>query len=286
VHQWSQIFAGKFTSGSGILFTMDLAAGPSDIIAMAGQASGAVNFGGGVLSAAGGVDAYLACFDAGGAHQASTLFGGTKSDGASGVTYDTSGNLVLAGTFLSTSISFGGSSIAHSGGFGSDLFAAVFDAGNAHLWSTSYVGGFEVHAGVFPSGDILLSGSSHPGIDFGGGPLTDASPFLAKLEGNSSVSAVTATPSMSSLGENYPNPFNPSTSIPVTLGRAATVTLGVYDAHGRHIATLLEGTLPAGTRAVTWNGRTDTGAVAPSGVYLYRLVAGGQVSARRMVLLK
>ncbi|MDH4037894.1 MAG: T9SS type A sorting domain-containing protein [Candidatus Krumholzibacteria bacterium] len=285
-HQWSQIFAGKFTSGSGILFTMGLAAGPADAIAVAGQASGTVNFGGGVLSAAGGVDAYLACFDAGGVHQTSTMFGGTKSDGATGVAYDASGNLILAGTFLSTSITFGGSPLAHSGGFGNDMFAAVFDASNAHLWSTSYVGGYEIHAAVFPSGDILLSGSSAPGVDFGGGPLTAASPFLAKLEGNASASAVTASPAMASLGENYPNPFNPATTIPVTLSRAAKVMLDVYDARGRRVATLFDGSLPAGTHALAWNGETDAGHVAPSGVYVVRLVAGEQASARRMVLLK
>ena len=83
-----------------------------------------------------------------------------------------------------------------------------------------------------------------------------------------------------------PNPFNPQTRIDFVLDRRGHVEIAVFDLAGRRIATLHQGELGIGEHHVTWNGRTDTGAPAPSGQYRYVLkTATGQV-ARSMMLLK
>jgi len=88
------------------------------------------------------------------------------------------------------------------------------------------------------------------------------------------------------LGANYPNPFNPSTTIPFVLSRDGRVNLEVLDASGRRVATLFAGELPAGSHALTWAGVDDGGWPVASGVYLYRLRDEGESQARRMLLLK
>jgi hypothetical protein len=83
------------------------------------------------------------------------------------------------------------------------------------------------------------------------------------------------------LRQNYPNPFNPTTNINFSLSGSGWVTLKVYDLLGRVTATLVEGTLPAGNHEVQFDGRRLS-----SGVYVYRLIAGGSAQSRTMMLLK
>ncbi len=86
---------------------------------------------------------------------------------------------------------------------------------------------------------------------------------------------------------NYPNPFNPSTTLEFSLPRSAEVELKVLDARGRLVRTLLAGeTMVAGVHRVRWQGGSDSGRDVPSGVYFYRCGAGGEVVTGRMVLLK
>ena len=88
------------------------------------------------------------------------------------------------------------------------------------------------------------------------------------------------------LHTNYPNPFNPVTTISFDLPEASQVSLEVFDMMGRRIATLINGTLGAGTHAANWDASTTTGASVASGMYLYRIKAGSFVATRRMILMK
>jgi hypothetical protein len=89
------------------------------------------------------------------------------------------------------------------------------------------------------------------------------------------------------LGPNYPNPFNPSTTIPVTLLKQADVEIKVYNVTGQEIATLMTGTLNAGLHTFRWDGRTSTGGKAASGVYFVEIHVGDNHRVRRpMVLMK
>jgi len=80
---------------------------------------------------------------------------------------------------------------------------------------------------------------------------------------------------------NYPNPFNPSTTIPFQLPKSGWVTLKVYDVLGRTIATLVDEPREAGYHEVQFDGRQ-----LASGVYFYRLEFDGQIKHRQMLLIK
>ena len=88
-------------------------------------------------------------------------------------------------------------------------------------------------------------------------------------------------PSQVSLGANYPNPFNPTTTFSYSITGPTRVKLRVYDLLGRQVATLVDGLQSAATYQVTFDA-----ANLASGVYLYRLEAAGQLITKQMILLK
>jgi flagellar hook assembly protein FlgD len=88
------------------------------------------------------------------------------------------------------------------------------------------------------------------------------------------------------LGKPVPNPFNPSTIIPLTLPAAATVHLHIYDVGGRRVRSLHDGPLAAGVHRVLWDGRDDAGRELASGVYLIRLEGAGPALTQRVILLR
>jgi len=85
---------------------------------------------------------------------------------------------------------------------------------------------------------------------------------------------------------NYPNPFNPVTQIPFTLGKQSRVTLQIFDIRGSLIRTLVDGSLSGGAHSVTWDGRDRAGRKVGSGSYIYRLQSGEYSQSRMMVILK
>jgi len=88
------------------------------------------------------------------------------------------------------------------------------------------------------------------------------------------------------LDQNYPNPFNSETTIRLTLPAAGWVELSIYDLSGQKVEVLVNGWRPAGDYSVRWDGRDQRGDALASGVYLYRLQTGGEVGARKLLLLK
>ncbi|MDI6766381.1 MAG: T9SS type A sorting domain-containing protein, partial [Bacteroidota bacterium] len=80
-------------------------------------------------------------------------------------------------------------------------------------------------------------------------------------------------PSGYNLEANYPNPFNPTTTISYSLPTMSTVKLTVYDFLGREIAVLVDGVEDAGYKSVEWNAVNTLGSQLASGTYFYRLEA-------------
>ena len=78
-------------------------------------------------------------------------------------------------------------------------------------------------------------------------------------------------PASFSLEANYPNPFNPTTSIPLGLPRQGEVNLDVFDVLGQKIRTLVDDGMAAGFHLISWDGRDDDGRQVGAGMYLYRL---------------
>ena len=85
---------------------------------------------------------------------------------------------------------------------------------------------------------------------------------------------------------NYPNPFNPETTIRYALPRQETVTLTIYNLSGQIVRQLVGEVQPAGRYTVVWGGQDAHGRIVGSGVYLYRLEAGAYSQVQRMLLLK
>ncbi len=88
------------------------------------------------------------------------------------------------------------------------------------------------------------------------------------------------------LQQNFPNPFNPRTTIGFDVPREVEACLRVYDVSGRLVDVLLNGVTMQGHYEVVWRGRDMAGRVAPAGVYFYRLEAEGYVETKRMTLMK
>lgn len=86
--------------------------------------------------------------------------------------------------------------------------------------------------------------------------------------------------------EVSPNPFNPRTTVQYALPTGGVARIVIFDLAGRRIRTLVSGYVDAGRHEAHWDGRDEQGRTVASGVYLYRLVAGGFAQTNRMVLLK
>ena len=90
-----------------------------------------------------------------------------------------------------------------------------------------------------------------------------------------------AVPKVFAFTQNYPNPFNPTTQIAFSLPQQSTVKLKVFNVLGQEVATLVNGSLSAGTHSVTFDARN-----LASGLYIYRLTADNFTSVKKMMLLK
>ena len=93
-------------------------------------------------------------------------------------------------------------------------------------------------------------------------------------------------PSQLALRHNYPNPFNPRTTITYELPALMNVKLNVFDVAGQHIATLVDNRLEPGIRNVQWDGRSDAGVKMSSGAYFVRLTAGDKTETLKITLAK
>jgi hypothetical protein len=89
-----------------------------------------------------------------------------------------------------------------------------------------------------------------------------------------------------SLSQNYPNPFNPQTKIDFAVPKSAEVHLAIYNLKGELIRTLLAGQVSPGHYTVLWDGHNQTGEVASSGVYIYKIRIGEWQATKKLTLLK
>ena len=97
----------------------------------------------------------------------------------------------------------------------------------------------------------------------------------------SGVAGEEEIPTEFALTQNFPNPFNPTTEIQYAIPSASNVKLEIFNITGEKVATLVEGFMNEGTYKVSFNASN-----LPSGMYLYRIIAGNFVQTRKMLLLK
>lgn len=127
-------------------------------------------------------------------------------------------------------------------------------------------------------GSDLIDGGTDIGL-----PFIGQAPDLGCFESDypASVDGPGETPLAFRLGQNSPNPFNPSTAIAFQLPAYRRVKLAIYDLLGREVTTLVDGAREPGDHSVRWDA-----AGHPSGVYFYRLDVGGRSEVRKMILLR
>jgi hypothetical protein len=137
---------------------------------------------------------------------------------------------------------------------------------------------------ILPEGtrvEIKITGSAGPGEFVGFDTIRVIN------RGKSAVGEeLRDTPHKVALTGNYPNPFNPTTTISYTTPVSSMVLVNVYDAQGRLLTTLVNEPKPAGSFTATWDGRDRNGANVASGVYFVRLQSSGKTDTRKIVLLK
>jgi hypothetical protein len=112
-------------------------------------------------------------------------------------------------------------------------------------------------------------------------PLSRARQVFYKLSLTTDVGSESSLPQQFSLSQNYPNPFNPATKIDYTVAKAGQVSIKVYNTLGQEIATLVNEHLAPGHYQTLFDGTN-----LPSGLYIYKMTAGGFTQARRMLLIK
>ena len=140
------------------------------------------------------------------------------------------------------------------------------------------------------TGDVNGDGDTDL-VVLGTSPASDHGGVFVLLNQGTPVTAVAsetaATPTTFTLGANYPNPFNPATTIPLAVPDGAkNVDLTIYNVLGQPMRQIWTGPLPAGEHELTWDGHDAQGRPVATGVYVYRLQVDEQTSSRKMVKLE
>ncbi len=136
--------------------------------------------------------------------------------------------------------------------------------------------------------DLVVLGRNEEGGPLGAlGVPGGAFVFINQSSPPTAVAIEQATPSDFVLGANYPNPFNPATTIPLSVPAGAeAVDVAIYNLLGQLVRQVWSGPLAAGEHRLTWDGRDDKGQPVASGAYLYQLRVGDQLRTRKMVKLE
>ena len=145
---------------------------------------------------------------------------------------------------------------------------------------TRIVGGFSnpIDAEIIDNRLYVIEWSSERGLWEITLPQAATETAIAEAEG--------VVPAEFALSQNFPNPFNSSTTIAFQLALASQVELAIYSISGQRVRTLISGSLPAGHHRLQWDGHNDRDEPVASGAYLYQLSAGDFVATRQLTLLK
>jgi hypothetical protein len=137
--------------------------------------------------------------------------------------------------------------------------------------------------GIIANGDPLLT-VRHSGDELSVEEAQFADTYGAMLGTILGKSA--ELPTSFDLGQNFPNPFNPTTTISFSMPEAGDVSLKIYNIRGQLVRTLVNKRTPAGYHEVTWDGRDQSDRAAASGVFFYRLETQDFSKTRKMMLIK
>jgi hypothetical protein len=210
----------------------------------------------------------------------STFIGGTTVDEVRSVAIDEVGNAYVAGYTTSDDFPLGNID------FGAEIVVCKLSGNGTTLEYTHAIDSGSANRG----NGIAVDGDG--GVYFTGTVGVPADVYVSKLQDASGPVADggnAADPSALALGNNYPNPFNPSTRITYVIPEVhgtSYVDLSVFDVNGRLVKRLVDRPQAPGSYSVTWRGLDELGAQVSSGVYFYRIRWGSETLSKRMVMLK
>jgi outer membrane protein assembly factor BamB len=202
------------------------------------------------------------------------------------------------------------STIYMAGGFDNDLHAIA--PGGSVVWTfnttntvisspivdgngTIYIASYDTLYAIYPDGtmkwelEIETFTTATPAMDTYGNLYVCSGRKLYAI-GPGGVSGIadnaSEQPARDVFLHNYPNPFNPETTIRFQLPEDELLELTIHNLQGQMVRTLVNEVVPAGMHSAIWNGRDSNGNRASSGIYFYKLKAGELLRVRKMILLK
>lgn len=216
--------------------------------------------------------------------------GGNGGSGKNVVT-DIEGNAYMSGSFWGTA-NFGSYNLTSYGG--GDIFVAKMSYDGNWLWASQAGSGHfhnaDIGYGISIDADrnVYTTGKFSYTSIFGSLSLTSATAayhdiFVAKFGNETSISNEMKFV-INSLS-NYPNPFNPITTIEFSILNDSKVELTIYNIKEQKIKTLVQNEFAKGSHSVIWNGEDESGKPVSSGVYYYKLNVNGKTKAVKKCLL-
>ena len=238
------------------------------------------------LSSNGSYDIFVAKMNGAGNWLWVTNAGGSDYDRGLDIAIDDNDNSYIIGRFQTTA-TFGSYSLTSYGEW--DIVVAKVDGAGNWLWA-SKAGGSGLDHGrsiaIDDNGNSYVTGSFNETATFGFCSLTSSGSrdiFVAKL--SCSVFAENEIIPTELGLSNYPNPFNPTTTISFSIPEDSKVELSIYNIKGQKIKSLLNNQITAGEHSIIWNGEDASGEKVSSGVYLYKLNVNGKIEAVKKCLL-
>ena len=145
-----------------------------------------------------------------------------------------------------------------------------------------------VGAGLAGEGELArvtfrVKAEGDPALGIASAEARDTQNRLISFSG---VGLPSAGPSHTALRMAFPNPFDHSTTVVLSLAKSGPASVRVFDVAGRTVRTLLSGVQPAGERQLAWDGRDDAGTRLGAGVYMLRLESGGHSETRAVRLVR
>ena len=253
-----------------------------------GYFKGLASFGSFNLTSSGSCDVFLAKISADGNWLWAKKAGGSSLDTGYGISTSADGNVYVTGYFFGTA-SFGSFTLNSSGG--GDIFVAKMDADGNWLWAKK-AGGSDYDSGygisISTDGNVYVTGYFYSiTAIFGSFTLTSSGEydiFVAKL--NSSVSVENEIILTEIELSNYPNPFNPETTISFSIPKISKVEISIYNIKGQKIKTLTNESFQRGYHEFIWNGRDENGIPVSSGIYFYKIETDNFSVIKKCILLK
>ncbi|MFZ1979439.1 MAG: T9SS type A sorting domain-containing protein, partial [Bacteroidota bacterium] len=244
----SNIYAGTFNGSNDVVF-LSTNSGTDWIVADSGLP----------------VDDYVVSFGASGTNLFAGTYTGSIFLSANNGTSWNAVNTGLTNMTVNTFVVSGTNIFAGTQGGG-----VLLSINNGAKWTQVNTGLMDTNVyALAVSGHDLFAGTGH------GVWRRSLNDMVTVVKENSEI------PVSLSLLQNYPDPFNPTTTISFTIPSRSSVSLKIFDILGREVATIVSQELPAGTYSRQWNA-----AKMSSGIYFYRLQAGSFTQTKRLVLLK